>query len=673
MRRFWRNSILIAVFTLVPFGTRVSARELTPTYPRIANYFLTRTISPAQAAELARWDVVILGLDNQYTNPAVFSIMRQKNPDIIILAYVLSEEFPSGYDGLSDPNYPLVKLRSGIADSWWLRDASGAKTGFWAGANMLNVTNQVSMVNGYRWNTYLAHFVKDSVLSTGLWDGVFYDNVFNDVSWVNGGNIDTNNDHVADLGSSADAAWRDGMSTLLRTTRQLVGSDAIIIGNGGGQYYPDMNGRLIEQFPSSLDGGWTGAMAKYADVLRRGLSPSIVVVNRMTANGLPTDYQGMRYGLTSTLLENGFFSFDEGAVRHAALWQFDEFTAYLGSPIGNARRIWPTAAASYETGVWRRDFANGIVLVNSTDAPRTVTLGDGYEELRGTPSDVNGGRIVTSVTLAGHDGRILRKRQVVLDTGTYENGSLISVFKGDGTATRSGFFSYDPTQPAGAALIKQDVNHDGETDVIRADAGAITVRNAHNQVLGSFRPFGAYRGALSIAVGDVNGDRIDDIVVSPLSGKNQKISFFTYTGRRLWASWRPFKRDYTGGPSVTLADMNGDGRLEVLAAAGRGADPRVSVFTLRGRQVASFLAYARSFKGGVHLAAGDLTADGVPEIVTVPARSGGPHVRIFSNRYQPVGSFFALAKSYRGGLQVAITDVDHTGDNRIVISTPYVY
>ncbi|MFO0805476.1 MAG: hypothetical protein U0791_20420 [Gemmataceae bacterium] len=37
-----------------------------------------------------------------------------------------------------------------------------------------------------------------------------------------------------------------------------------------------------------------------------------------------------------------------------------------------------------------------------------------------------------------------------------------------------------------------------------------------------------------------------------------------------------------------------------------------------------------SFTGGVYLATGDLTGDGIPDLVITPDESGGPRVDIYS-------------------------------------------
>ena len=59
--------------------------------------------------------------------------------------------------------------------------------------------------------------------------------------------------------------------------------------------------------------------------------------------------------------------------------------------------------------MWRRDFDNGIVLVNpSGNGAKTVNLGGTFRKLSGTQPG-NNGAIVTSVTLADRDGIILSR------------------------------------------------------------------------------------------------------------------------------------------------------------------------------------------------------------------------------------------------------------------------
>jgi hypothetical protein len=60
------------------------------------------------------------------------------------------------------------------------------------------------------------------------------------------------------------------------------------------------------------------------------------------------------------------------------------------------------------THLWRRDFQNGIVLVNPSDAPLTVDLGRPFRRIAGTVDPaINDGLPATQVTIAGQDARFL--------------------------------------------------------------------------------------------------------------------------------------------------------------------------------------------------------------------------------------------------------------------------
>jgi hypothetical protein len=60
--------------------------------------------------------------------------------------------------------------------------------------------------------------------------------------------------------------------------------------------------------------------------------------------------------------------------------------------------------------------------------------------------------------------------------------------------------------------------------------------------------------------------------------------------------------------------------------------------------------------GGVHVAAGDITGDGVAEIITGAGAGGGPHVRAVSvtgATLTEVASFYAYDPAFFGGVRVA--------------------
>ncbi len=133
-----------------------------------------------------------------------------------------------------------------------------------------------------------------------------------------------------------------------------------------------------------------------------------------------------------------------------------------------------------------------------------------------------------------------------------------------------------------------------------------------------------------------------------------------------------FDPGFTGGVSVAVADVNGDGTNDVIAAAGAGGGPHVKVFDGRSlndlpnptlpsaavvpqlKELASFYAYAPTFGGGVSIAAGDVDGDGNADVITGAGPGGGPHVKAFSGKtLAELRSFYAFDPNFRGGVNVA--------------------
>jgi RHS repeat-associated protein len=133
-----------------------------------------------------------------------------------------------------------------------------------------------------------------------------------------------------------------------------------------------------------------------------------------------------------------------------------------------------------------------------------------------------------------------------------------------------------------------------------------------------------------------------------------------------------FEPGFAGGVRVAAGDVSGDGIPDLVAAAGPGGGPRVRVFDGKtGDQIAgplgSFYAYAKGFKGGLHVAAGDVNGDGRADVITAADKGGGPHVKVFSGSDGTVlASFYAFDPAFTGGATVAAADF--TGDRRVEVA-----
>jgi lipoprotein-anchoring transpeptidase ErfK/SrfK len=120
--------------------------------------------------------------------------------------------------------------------------------------------------------------------------------------------------------------------------------------------------------------------------------------------------------------------------------------------------------------------------------------------------------------------------------------------------------------------------------------------------------------------------------------------------------------------SVAAADLGHDGTAEILIGSGEGNDPTVSVFRQDGSFLGSFVAYDLAYKGGVNVAACDVDGDGTNDIVTGAAWNGGPHVRIFTAMGTITNpGFFAFDSSFTGGVNIACGDVTGDGIGDIVV------
>lgn len=101
------------------------------------------------------------------------------------------------------------------------------------------------------------------------------------------------------------------------------------------------------------------------------------------------------------------------------------------------------------------------------------------------------------------------------------------------------------------------------------------------------------------------------------------------------SSFVAYELNYVGGTRVAIADLDGDGIDEIITAPGRNHVSEVRIFTLQGDPVPgfpSFLAYGAEFTGGVQLTVGYINDDDLPDLITVPSY-GAAEVRIFLNGY----------------------------------------
>src|SRR5205823_1442958 len=110
------------------------------------------------------------------------------------------------------------------------------------------------------------------------------------------------------------------------------------------------------------------------------------------------------------------------------------------------------------------------------------------------------------------------------------------------------------------------------------------------------------------------------------------------------------------GIEVAVGDVSGDGIPDVVSCSSVGGVTRVRVFDgLTGAPLPGFFGgfpvYAPLYQGPVNVAAGDVNADGFDDVITAPQQGGGPHVKVFSGRD---GSLLFSFMAYSDGVRVGV-------------------
>ncbi len=130
--------------------------------------------------------------------------------------------------------------------------------------------------------------------------------------------------------------------------------------------------------------------------------------------------------------------------------------------------------------------------------------------------------------------------------------------------------------------------------------------------------------------------------------------------------------DFFDGVKVASGDVNGDGIADLVAGAGPGGGPRVAVFDgLTGAKIYDFFGYEDTFRGGVTVAVGDIDQDGFGDLILGTGVGGGPRVRVISGRdgKTPIRDVFPYEMSFRGGVSVSVGDVNGDGVPDLITST----
>lgn len=265
-------------------------------------------------------------------------------------------------------------------------------------------------------------------------------------------------------------------------------------------------------------------------------------------------------------------------------------------------------------------------------------------------------------------GMALAALTVAGETGLY-NIDLAS-----GAATFLGAIAAGDSAMSGLTIAEQP---ERRIELFAAGSGPgipaqVRVYNPDGQIRFSLTPYeSSFTGGVLVATGDVTGDGVDDIITGTGVGGGPRVRIFDGATGQPVRDFFPYEDSFRGGVLVAAGDTNGDGFAEIITGTGVGGGPRVQVFDgVTQKLLANFFAYEDTFRGGVLVAAGDITGDGKAEIITGTGVGGGPRILAFDPvSLLPVANFFAYEDSFRGGVFVSAGDLNGNGVSEIIAGT----
>jgi hypothetical protein len=243
-----------------------------------------------------------------------------------------------------------------------------------------------------------------------------------------------------------------------------------------------------------------------------------------------------------------------------------------------------------------------------------------------------------------------------------------------------------PNTTGGVRVAEADFNGDGIPDLaVGTGPGAVADVKVYDGATGAtlfdIQPFeSSFTGGVFVAAGDLTNDGKADLVITPDEGGGPRVRVFSGgTFTQLADFYGIDDPNFRGGARAAVGDINGDGTGDLIVAAGVGGGPRVAVFD--GKSVGSapvklfpdFFLFEPTLRSGLFVAAGDLNGDGFADFIAGAGPGGGPRVLALSGKdlmsgtKTPLANFFVSDPNNRGGVRVAVKELDGDGQADLVV------
>jgi hypothetical protein len=344
----------------------------------------------------SRYNVVVLNA----WETASARLLKELNPRITVLVYkdLASTRSYAVRSGSDDAFLPSGVGYAAADPEWFATDKQGRRIEWtpYAGHWQMKVWDP-----GYI-DAWVAN-VRRELKTSGVWDGVFADNDMSTLSWYSHALLEGTTTQ-----EQSDALLRSGLDELIRKAGAALNSDGKLL-------VPNVSdGRLdlsrwdaSSKFGGAMDENFAhwGTDASSGFVTTWGPSGWVGQTRELSApltllvtKGSPNDVQAMRYGYGSALVRaegRVVWTPESGGSYGSPEW-FAWQSVNLGLPI--------SSGAPTSSGVWRRDFINGVVLVNPTTTSALAS------DIGGDYCAEDGRQAGTTIAIPPHDAKLFIRK-----------------------------------------------------------------------------------------------------------------------------------------------------------------------------------------------------------------------------------------------------------------------
>ncbi len=251
-----------------------------------------------------------------------------------------------------------------------------------------------------------------------------------------------------------------------------------------------------------------------------------------------------------------------------------------------------------------------------------------------------------------------------------EEALKVQIFDTGGVEVSS-FQPFDDNYRGTGSIATVDLGGDGAEEIIIGPgpglAPYVQVFRQDGSLIGEFLAYGeTYGSGVYVDACDVTGDGVPEIITGTMYGGGPHVRIFTSEGVAISEGFFAYATDFRGGVSVACGDVNGDGLGDIVTGPGMTGGPHVRVFDLFGDLLLETFVGSASENTGALVSVADLDGDGDAELITTKAGYGDSNVTVLDEKNGALSFVLSLsAFDHADGASVFSGDIDSDGMDEI--------